>query len=97
MPPVITSSCTKPSCADMNNLLLSKSSDNTSAVAFEVEPVIVSPLWNLPNPVSSKSILSPASSDVLSVANFDAFNTKLFLGLFLSLVGYHLLTQYWQE
>ena len=46
--------------------MLSKSSDNTSIVAFEVEPVIVSPLWNLPNPVSSKSILSPASNDVLS-------------------------------
>jgi len=62
----------------MNNLLLTKSSDKTVAVAFEVEPVTISPLSNLPKPVSSKSILSPASSDVLSVSIFDAFNTKLF-------------------
>ena len=76
---MITSSFINLSCADMNNLLLTKSSDNTVAVALDVWPVTISPLWNLPKPVSSKSILSPASSDVLSVSNLEAFNTRLFV------------------
>ena len=76
---MITSSCTNLSCADMNNLLLIKSSDKTVAVALDVWPVTISPLWNLPNPESSNNILSPASKDVLSVSNLEASNTKLFV------------------
>ena len=62
----------------MNNLLLSKSSAKTVAVAFDVAPVIVSPLSNLPNDESSKIILSPASNCVLSVSKREASNTRLF-------------------
>ena len=46
----------------MNNLPLVKSSAKTVAVAFDVAPVIVSPLVNLPKEESSKIILSPASN-----------------------------------
>ena len=42
-------------------------------------PVIVSPLVNLPKDESSKIILSPASSCVLSVSKRDTSNTKLFV------------------
>ena len=79
VPPVITSSCTNPSCADMNSLLLSKSSDNTVAVAFDVEPVTVSPLSNLPKLLSSKIILSPTSNCVLSVSKREPSKTRLFV------------------
>ena len=58
----------------MNKRPLLKSSANTVAVAFEVEPVIVSPLVNLPKDELSKSILSPASSCVLSVSKREPSN-----------------------
>ena len=41
VPPVIVSSFKNLSCADMNNLLLSKSSVKTVAVAFDVLPVTI--------------------------------------------------------
>ena len=78
MSPVIISSTENLFCADINNLPLDKSSDKTVAVAFDVAPVIVSPLVNLPKDESSKIILSPASSCVLSVSKREASNTKLF-------------------
>ena len=46
------------SCDEIKILLLFKSSARTVTVAFEVNPVIVSPTVNLPNDESSKIILS---------------------------------------
>ena len=68
----------------MNKRPLSKSSVNTTAVALEVCPVIVSPLSNFPYSVPeyfSKIILSPASIDVLALPLALASNTKLFAWL----------------
>ena len=78
----------------MNNLLLFKSSTKTVAVAPELAPVIISPLVNLPKDESSKIILSPASSCVLSVSKREASNTKLFVCAVSVSIEYHLLTQY---
>ena len=63
----------------MINLLLLKFSTRITAVAFDVWPVTVSPLVNLPYVVFSKSILSPASSNVLAVSLRLEFNIKLFV------------------
>ena len=46
--PTITSVSINLSCADIINLLFAMSSTKTTAVAFDVWPVIVSPLVNLP-------------------------------------------------
>ena len=75
--PTITSLLINLSWAEIINLLLVTSSTNTTAVAFEVWPVTVSPLVNLPNVDSSKRILSPASSNVLAVSLRLEFKTKL--------------------
>ena len=64
--PLIVSPIKNLSCADMNILLLIKSSETTVAVAFEVCPVTTSPTVNLPKDESSKINLSPESNCVLS-------------------------------
>ena len=84
MPPTIVSPSINLLFALMNKRPLSKSSVNTTAVALEVCPVIVSPLSNFPYSVPtkvSKIILSPASSGVLALPKELAFNTKLFAWL----------------
>ena len=51
--PVMISSLPNLSCDEIKILLLFKSSARTVAVAFDVEPVIVSPTVNLPKDESS--------------------------------------------
>ena len=46
--PIIISFSTNLSCAEIINLLFATSSTNTTAVAFDVWPVTVSLLTNLP-------------------------------------------------
>ena len=77
--PIITSLSINLFCAVIINLLLVISSTKTLAVAFEVWPVTVSPLVNLPKVDSSNKILSLASNSVLAVSLRLEFNTKLFV------------------
>ena len=65
------------SCAEIINFVSSLVSVITTAVAPVVWPTIVSPLVKAPTGVSSKSILSPASSNVLAVSLRLEFKTKL--------------------
>ena len=64
MAPVIVSPVTNNCWEEMKSLLLPKSSTSTVAVAFDVEPVIVSLTVNLPlDPApASYTILLPLSS-----------------------------------
>ena len=62
----------------MNKRSFTKSSVKTVDVAFEVPPLMISPLVNFPNIDSSNNILPPASKDVLSPSILEAFNIILF-------------------